>query len=196
MQARYLDLTNDDMIIHNGNLGTVTTAGSITNEIAQGRGTNGLWTGPGITSSAAAATPSRTALAVELNSDGTLTGTLFSTFESQPVTNTDVLVKFTFAGDVDLSGTINAADYLLIDNGYNSGGTKTGWRNGDFNYDGVINGDDYTLIDNAFNTQGSTSFATTTAGPAEMIATDSVQIAQVPEPTISLIGLASLSLFE
>ena len=80
----------------------------------------------------------------------------------------------------------------LIDNGFNSGGTKTGWHNGDFNYDGVINGDDYTLIDNAFNTQGSVSFAGVSAGPAEMIATNTDQIA-VPEPgTFSLIAIGAM----
>jgi hypothetical protein len=63
----------------------------------------------------------------------------------------------------------------------------TGWYNGDFNYDGVINGDDYTLIENAFSTQGSTTFAGVSAGPAEIIAADTSQVASmsssaVPEP--------------
>ena len=165
-----LDLTNNDMIVHNGNLGTAATPGSITAEIAQGRGSNGLWTGSGITSSLAAATPGQTAVGVELNNNGS-GGTFFSTFDGQTVTNTDVLVKYTYAGDADLSGTVNAADYILIDNGFNSAGAKTGWRNGDFNYDGSINGDDYTLIDNAFNTQGSTTFAAL-PGPAQLIAAD------------------------
>ena len=114
--------------------------------------------------------------------------------------NTDVLMKYTYAGDADLSGTVTATDYMLIDNGFNSGGTLTGWRNGDFNYDGVINGDDYTLIDNAFNTQGTTSFAGISAGPAEMIASNTDQIAgasssAVPEPTtLSVVGIGAASL--
>jgi hypothetical protein len=75
---------------------------------------------------------------------------------------------------------------LAIDNGFNLG--LTGWQNGDFNYDGAVNGDDYTLIDNAYNTQGSTTYAAVSAGPTEMIATDTAQIAAssstaVPEPT-------------
>jgi hypothetical protein len=53
--------------------------------------------------------------------------------------------------------------------------------------DGLQIGDDYTLIDNAFNTQGSVSFASTSTGPTEMIATDTAQIVAssstaVPEP--------------
>jgi hypothetical protein len=90
---------------------------------------------------------------------------------------------------------------MLIDNGFNSGGAKTGWRNGDFNYDGFINGDDYTLIDNAFNTQGSVSFAGDSAGPAEMIAGNTEIVAggaaspEVPEPTSAgVIGIGVISL--
>jgi Dockerin type I domain len=107
-----------------------------------------------------------------------------TSFDGQNVGNTDVLVKYTFVGDADLSGTITAADYVLLDNSFNSQSGAhplSGWRNGDFNYDNAVNGDDYTLIDNAFNTQGTTSFAGGSAGPAEIVASDSEQIA-VPEP--------------
>ena len=107
-----------------------------------------------------AAASSNTALAVELNSKG---GTLFTTFDGQSVTSTDVLVKYTYFGDANLDGVVNGSDYTLIDNGFNAG--LTGWRNGDFNYDGVINGDDYILIDNAFNTQGP-AITAITAGDA------------------------------
>jgi autotransporter-associated beta strand protein len=173
-----LDLTNNDLIVHNGSLS------DITNQIIQGHGSAGApWAGTaGITSSSAAATPTLTALGVELNNNGS-GGTLMTSFDGQTVTATDVLVKYTFVGDADLSGTISAADYLLIDNGFQK--SLTGWRNGDFNYDGAINGDDYTLIDNAFNTQGSTTFA---AAPTDLIAT------QIPEPT-GLILLAGVLIF-
>ena len=145
-------------------------------------------------------------LGVELNNNGS-GGTLMTSFDGQPVTNTDVLVKYTFTGDADLSSTLNAADYILIDNGFatqNSPTPLTGWRNGDFNYDGSINGDDYTLIDNAYNTQGLVSFAATPAeqqgGPATMIATDTDQFAApstaaVPEPcTLSLLTIGTIAL--
>ena len=61
-------------------------------------------------------------------------------------------MKYTYYGDANLDGKVDASDYSLIDNGYLN--HLTGWYNGDFNYDGVINGSDYTLIDNAFNMQG------------------------------------------
>ena len=189
-----IDLSNNDMIVQSGNLAT------ITGEIAQGRGANGLWTGSGITSSSAAATPDNTALGVELNNNGS-GGTLFTTFDGQTVTNTDVLVKYTYAGDADLSRH-HQRRRLHPDRQRLQQRSLTGWRNGDFNYDGVINGDDYTLIDNAFNTQGSVSFATTSAGPAEMITTTIAQIAAlsstaVPEPgsmaLISMLGCRLLA---
>jgi autotransporter-associated beta strand protein len=198
-----LDLAGNDLVIHNGTLGTVSTPGSITAEIAQGRGT-GTWTGAGITSSSAAASPTLTAL-------GTLTGAQYlalnpsAQFDTQTISSTDVLVKYTFVGDADLSGTVGAADYLQIDSAYNYNSNpvnaahlETGWSNGDFNYDGLINGDDYTLIDNAFNSQGTTTYAVASAGPAEMLATDTAQIAptaSVPEPmSVGLIGIALLKI--
>jgi autotransporter-associated beta strand protein len=219
-----LDLGSNDLIVHSGAsgesvFGPVSTAGTIENLVATGRGTNGAWTGNGIISSAAAASPSNKALAVVLNAtnqsgSGALGSALIgtsgfnhglSTFDGQTVSLGDVLVKYTYYGDALLNGSVTSGDYAQIDNGFNM--HLTGWYNGDFNYDGVINGDDYTLIDNAFNSQGGVSLAGVSAGPAEMIASDTEQIAPdqitpsaiatpaVPEPgTLSLIGLGAAGL--
>ena len=69
------------------------------------------------------------------------------TFDGQPVADGAVLVKYTSVGDTDLSGVVDATDYLMVDNAfnYNQSNPSTpiaGWANGDFNYDGLINGDD------------------------------------------------------
>jgi hypothetical protein len=144
----------------------------------------------------------------DTNQSGTLSTTpLMSTFDGVPVADGDILVKYTYYGDATLTGSVTAADYLQIDNAYSYNQAHpstplTGWYNGDFNYDGVINGDDYSLIDNAYNSQGSASFAGVSAGPANMIAGDTDQIAPaavaspaVPEPgTFSLIGLGAVGL--
>ncbi len=193
-----LDLNANDMIVRGaGEAGY----GTINTEVAQGRGTNGAWTSAGITSSAAALAPGKFALGVIVNDTnqdpaGALAGVaLKSTFDGQTVSDGDVLVKYTYAGDANLDGVVNATDYTQIDSNFTvHGGALKGWFNGDFNYDGTVNGDDYTLIDNAFNTQGSISLAASSAGPAELIASATEQVA-VPEPaSLGLIGVAAGSL--
>ncbi len=175
-----VDLSNNDLIVHNGNLA------NITSQLAEGfNGTNGAWTGTGGIKSSAAAALHNTGLAVELNNNGS-GGTWTNSFDGQAVSITDVLVKYTFFGDANFDGVVNGGDYIAIDNGFAK--SLAGWRNGDFNYDGVVNGDDYTLIDNAFNTQGSVSFASAVAGPTEMIAV-------VPEPMgMGVLGVGGMLL--
>ena len=88
---------------------------------------------------------------------GTLSGAEFNslnggTFNGQSVSNSDVLVKYTYFGDVNFDGSIDGLDYIFIDNGMLGG--LTGWANGDVNYDGAVDGLDYIFIDNAFLTNG------------------------------------------
>ncbi len=121
---------------------------------------------------------------MELNDNGS-GGAFTTSFDGQTVSNTDILVKYTYEGDANLDGIVNGDDYDLIDNGFNN--DLTGWRNGDFNYDGVVNGDDYTLINNGFNNEG--------AGTLTIVAQDTAQVASVPEPTslwLLAAGMASL----
>jgi hypothetical protein len=150
-----LDLGNNSLIAHNGNVST------ITNQVKSGFN-NGQWNGEGIDSSAASSdSRSLTALgAIQNSANGTPSGTaLYTSFASQTAVNTDVLVGYTFYGDANLSGHVDGTDYSRIDSAFIGGGS--GWFNGDFNYDGVINGSDYTLIDNAFNTQSGSAKPTT-----------------------------------
>ena len=77
----------------------------------------------------------------------------YSSFDNQTnLLASDVLIKYTWYGDANLSGNVDGTDYTQIDSAF--GSTLTGWANGDFNYDKHIDGSDYTLIDNAFNLQG------------------------------------------
>jgi autotransporter-associated beta strand protein len=184
-----LNLKDNDLVVHNGNLS------NILSEIAAASD-EGQWNGTGGITTSAAVAGGITTLAAVLNDDETRTHTpLYTTFDGQPVIDSDVLVKYTFFGDANFDGIVNASDYLAIDNGFDSQTSSdvlTGWQNGDFNADGKINGDDYTLIDNAFNSQGTVSYAATGI-PTEMIASDTEQISAVPEPTtLSLFGLAAV----
>ena len=93
-----LDLTNNDMIVFG-------------NE-SQGIPGQGGSTGPDptvvaaeVTSSSAAANPSLMTLAVVQNQGQ------FVTFDGQPSNVGDVLVKYTFFGDADLSGVVDGPDY-------------------------------------------------------------------------------------
>jgi hypothetical protein len=75
-------------------------------------------------------------------------------FSGQVIDTTAVLVKYTYYGDTDFSGTVDFDDYSRTDSGFNL--HKTGWFNGDFDANGVVDFDDYSLIDLAFNTQSGT----------------------------------------
>jgi hypothetical protein len=161
-----LDLSGNDMVLLGGNLSA--TAAEIASAFAATAGLN--WFGYGITSSAAASnTTHLTGLGVIQNSvNGTTTGAPLcnssNPFDGISPPASAVLVKYTYYGDANLDGKVDASDYSRIDNGFLS--QATGRFNGDFNYDGVINGNDYTLIDNALNTQGASLAATIAAAPA------------------------------
>ncbi len=133
---------------------------TVTSQIKRGLENDGAcdWQGPGIGSTRAAslndAAGSRVyGLGVILNDSAQLggSGPIYTRFNGQVVSADDVLVKLTHFGDADLSGAIDAADYLQIDSGYANG--LSGWIHGDFDYSGAIDPTDYALIDNAYSHQ-------------------------------------------
>ncbi|MCY2954473.1 MAG: carboxypeptidase regulatory-like domain-containing protein [Planctomycetota bacterium] len=128
-QSATLNLADNDLIVQNGDIGAI--AGAIKSGRLIGKGEE------------------YTTLAAILNDKGDKDHTpIKSSFAGQTVLATDVLVKYTWDGDANLDGIINADDYFQIDSGYIT--QAKGYQNGDFNYDGVINADDYFLIDSAF----------------------------------------------
>ena len=74
-------------------------------------------------------------------------------FSGVTVDGTSVLIKYTYAGDANLDGVVDVADYGAIDNWIQFPGTSGYW-NGDFNFDGVIDVADYGAIDNSIQLQG------------------------------------------
>jgi fibronectin-binding autotransporter adhesin len=191
-----VDLTSNDADILEGNISNITNLIKVAFN-------GGNWNGAGgITSSTAAHdTTHLTALGCILNDqNGTSVFTASHPFDGFTPGTVEVLVKYTYYGDANLSGSVDGSDYSLIDNAYladqSTPGRYTGWYNGDFNYDGVINGSDYTLIDNAFNSQG-TAITSSIAAPLANVTTEistgeisTGEISAVPEPT----GLAALGL--
>jgi unsaturated chondroitin disaccharide hydrolase len=172
-----LDLGGNDLIVHNGSLTAITA--SLASAYS-----NGQWNGDGLASSAAHLDSTHlTALGVLQNNGGGNTP-IYNTFDNQSVVTTDVLVKYTDYGDADLSGVVNAGDYLRIDSGFNS--ATSGWFNGSFNYGGAPNGDAYTLIDNAFNNQN------TPVDPLKTKLENSLDVAQEQlQKTVAAVGISS-----
>ena len=168
-----LDLRDNNMVVRNGTVGAWNGGGysGVTGLVQTGRN-GGAWNGTGIITSQsdAAGSTQLTTLAVAANSDLGLT-----VFDGESVTPADVLVMYTYAGDANLDGRINADDYFQIDSNYNLPQASLGYFRGDFNYDGVINGDDYFLIDSNFLAQG-----------GSLAPSGAVGIAAVPEPAVSL----------
>jgi hypothetical protein len=124
---------------------------TIANQIKTGRN-GGLWDGPGLTSSAAAANPKHNTGLAAMQNITKLGGSLYSNFGGQAVGINDILVKYTYNGDTDLNGEIDAGDYFKIDRGFAN--KSLGYANGDFDYSGIIDANDYFLIDKAFSEHG------------------------------------------
>jgi autotransporter-associated beta strand protein len=142
-----------------------------------------------------AANQTRIGVATAAESKSLLAGqtTLWS---GQTVDDTDILVMYTWAGDANLDGKVNADDYASIDL-YSTVPGADSWNHGDFNYNGVINADDYALIDNNVQNPNYTPIWTTDAlrilesGGGSATA----GLTAVPEPaSVSVLALGALSL--
>jgi hypothetical protein len=155
-----LNLMNNDMIVHGGNLATLSA------EVGSGFNApgGGNWNGSGITSSAAAASTTHL-MALGIIQNNIAGQPVYSTFDGQSSSITDVLIKYTYFGDANLDGKVDGSDYARIDFGILS--QATGWSNGDFDYNSAIDASDYTLLDNAYTTQGGQVSAPASASAAK-----------------------------
>ena len=140
--AGQLDLLEHDLVVQSGPGAGQQALDRIISLIRSARdGGSQPWTGAGITSSAARGRAMTTLAAVSNDRGGGL-------LVDPGFDGNAIVVKYTWDGDANLDGMVNADDYFLIDSGYIT--QKKGYYNGDFNYDGVINADDYFLIDSAY----------------------------------------------
>jgi len=153
-----LNLNDNDLIVdYTGASALGSWNGSaytgVTGLIARGYNFS-AWDGSGLVTTMTDAHSGLTTLAPAEAADVLgITGNQTSVWHGQVLDATTVIVKYTYAGDVNLDGLVDASDYGTIDNYYQFPGT-TGYTNGDFNFDGVIDAGDYGLIDNSFQLQG------------------------------------------
>ena len=182
-----LDLTDNNLVVHGGDIGTLTgtTYSGLTGLVQEGRG-DGTWNGSRgiLTSMTDATTGVTTTLAIATADEAGVAGGVWG---GVTVNSGDVLVKYTWGGDADLNGELNGDDYFYIDSSILA--QVPGFHNGDFDYNGVTDGDDYFVLDsNILFAQGSQPFASSAA--VEGMAAGS--LAAVPEPgSIGLIVVAA-----
>jgi hypothetical protein len=130
---------------------------------------NGTWVGNGLTSTFAQVTP-QTGLSILLNDDAGRA--ILDEFVGVPVGTNDILIKYTWNGDVNLDGIVDAADYFLVDSGFLT--QQGGYRNGDLNFDGEVDAADYFLIDSAFLAQTGVVAAEETPVSQQLFSVDPV----------------------
>jgi hypothetical protein len=179
-----LDLADNDMIVQADAATRQTVLNTVTARIAAARNTGSIWSGRGITTSIAPTVAKGiTGLAVMLN-DNDLGSPLYNSFDGEAVDKNSVLVKYTWNGDTDVNGKIDADDYFYVDRGFASRADplspfSKGYHNGDLDYNGTIDADDYFLIDNAYLNQAGTLSNGITVG-ISILAMPAT--ASVPEP--------------
>lgn len=128
-----LDLQNNQLIVAGGSLSGIAAL------IQQGYN-NGGWTGTGITSSSAVASPAIMGIGY---AGASQLG--YNSFAGRNVFAGDVLLMSTFLGDANLDGRVNTSDFNRLAGQFGAISGKS-WIDGDFNYDGAVNSTDFTFL--------------------------------------------------
>jgi autotransporter-associated beta strand protein len=180
-----LDITDNAVVVR------ASTPAAVMALIATGRN-GGNWQGAGITSSSAAATAT-SATAVGYADNGPLNRSSFAGVNGLDAN--DVLVKYTYYGDSDLSGATTLDDFTLFLGGY-QGGVAASWFRGDYDYSGQVTLDDFNLFLAGYRQQGAPLSAVeamisavpmSEAERAAMLAA----VAAVPEPGVAAVWISA-----
>ena len=171
-----VNLNDNDLIIDYSGSAAASPIGSwngsaytgVTGLIARGYNFS-AWDGTGLVTTMADARNGLTTLApAEAAHVLGITGNQTATWNGQTIDTTTVIVKYTYAGDLNLDGRVDAQDYGIIDNWVQFPGAN-GYANGDINYDGVIDAVDYGIIDNTIQLQGPPISPASTAAADEPV---------------------------
>ena len=181
-----LDITNQGLIVYSVSGVTVANMMSVIGFSWNG----GAFDMPGLTSSTALNDPN---FATTL---GTADNTVFAYtdfYGNAGVlngTDADVITRYTYYGDADLTGSVNGDDFDLFLLGKTNQESPT-WAFGDFNYDTFVNGDDFDLFllgKAQYDLDGPLNF---TSGSGK-----SPGVGAVPEPGVaSFLLIAALGAF-
>ncbi|MEX2138961.1 MAG: hypothetical protein WD894_06845 [Pirellulales bacterium] len=180
------DLTNNSAVIDYSGTSPVAT---VRQQIISGRGGPGMnatWTGPGITSSAAAAanTTAPESRSVGYAENSALPLGPYMNFRGQSVDDTSILMAYTRTGDANLDGVVNDDDVTIVGATYAPGVAQPHWALGDFDYNGFVDDDDVTLLGVFYDP---TAAPLITPAPAAEFA-----VTAVPEPA-SIAFLATMA---
>jgi hypothetical protein len=142
-----LDVANHDLIIDYASTSPIATVASL---VASGYA-GGAWNGPGIDSIIAAAIDGDPLVTHKVGlgyADASMIGSP-ATFSGQSIDSTASLIRYTYVGDANIDGHVNALDFNAVAS--NFGGAAKIWPQGDFNYDGQVNTADFTALATNFN---------------------------------------------
>jgi hypothetical protein len=181
-----LDISDNAMIIDYTGASPDAT---IRQHVLAGRGESGLggeWTGPGITSSTAAAANATEpdTRSVGYADNASLPLGPYTSFHGQPVDETSLIMVYTRTGDANLDGIVDDADATILGASYDPDAPQPFWALGDFDYNGFVDDADATLLGAFFDPD-----APPLRGDAAGLAT----VTAIPEPSTILL-LACMSL--
>jgi hypothetical protein len=146
-----LDLFDNDLILRANSTNEVTQYNDLYALIVSGYN-SGAWTGTGVMSTSAGAAGGSTALALVRNSQ--LPFGSFTTFSGQLVSSYDILIKYTYTADADITGLVDDSDSTIITASYDPTGSGMHWWLGDSNYDGVVDDADITFLGANYDPNG------------------------------------------
>jgi hypothetical protein len=134
-----LDFTDNDAVFH------LADFNMLYNQLKVGFD-RGSWSGFGFISSAAATNPNLdTTLAIARNGFFD-----YREFSGQSVTRDSILLKYTYYGDIDLNGAVDANDLTIFARNFGKRTQDPMPERGDLDYNGRVDADDLTLFANNF----------------------------------------------